>query len=228
MASVVVMAKAAIPGRVKTRLIGPLTAEQAAAVQGAMLHCVLHRVGESFSHDARTDLVLAMDAVNPQGPGLPQIDSSWLVIDQGQGDLGDRLLSVWQRLRPGPVIFLGVDSPDMPVSVLESILPALDTADAALGPVPDGGYWTLASCRPQPLLVQAIDWGGDTVYHQTHAAARRAGVDLVDLDPWFDVDTFEDLAALRGRLSDLVGLVGDAALVRLAAQLDQICGKLKP
>ena len=224
--AIIVVAKPPIPGRVKTRLIGHLSPRQAAAVHAAMQRCIMERVAEWISGSG--DLVLALDTTI-SGSNRPAVTHppGWRRIDQGGGDLGERLAFIWQRIGGGPAVFLGTDSPDVPMGALKSILPALGRADAVIGPVRDGGYWVLAARAARSQLLSGIDWGTDRVYHQTHEAARRAGIGLVDIDSWFDIDTPDDLQALRRRLRRPADGSDDGArdprLVRLAAELDQAC-----
>ncbi|MEM6460029.1 MAG: DUF2064 domain-containing protein [Planctomycetota bacterium] len=213
----VVVAKAAVPGRVKTRLTrgdGALSADQAAAVHAAMLDTVLRRVGAWA--DRR---VLAMD--DPAPGNIPaaarQGERVWEITEQGDGDLGERLERVWRNI-PGGVVLLGVDSPDVPASAWSALEESLRTHDAAVGPVGDGGYWTLATRCRRVELVRGIDWGGAGVYDQTRRAAAAAGVTLAELPAWHDVDDPADLTALRQRLID----AEEPALIGLARRLDAI------
>ncbi|MEM9884141.1 MAG: DUF2064 domain-containing protein [Planctomycetota bacterium] len=213
----VVMAKAAVPGRVKTRLTrgdGALSADQAAGVHAAMLDTVLRRIGAWA--DRR---VLAMDHPAPGNIPAAARDGQkvWRVTEQGDGDLGERLERVWRDI-PGGVVFFGVDSPDVPASSWSALEESLRTHDAAVGPVGDGGYWTLAARSRRVELVRGIDWGGAGVYDQTRRAAEAAGVTLAELPPWHDVDDPADLAALRRRLID----AEEPALIDLARRLDTI------
>lgn len=200
--TVVVMAKRAVPGKVKTRLTrGPsaLSPEVAAAVHAAMLDTVLHRVRTHLAAATagRAEYVLAMD--DPEG--APDAADGWEVVPQGGGDLGERLERVWSAKGRGPIVFFGVDSPDVPAEALTGIVEALKTSDAAVGPVDDGGYWTLACGRWLPALVQGIDWGTPAVYHQTSRIAAERGLALAELLPWHDVDEPDDLASLVQRLA---------------------------
>ena len=214
---VVVMAKAAVPGRVKTRLTRPgpggepaLTPEAAAAVHAAMLDCVLTRARRVAGlWCPAPSLRLAMD----DPAGAPASARGWEVVEQGGGPLGERMARVGGG---GGAVFLGVDSPDCPH--LAAACAAASSPTAAVGPVGDGGYWTLAVPRPMPRLLKGIDWGSERVHAQTHAAARAAGLPLVDLPPWHDVDDAADLAALRGRLAG-VDPAAEPELARLREAL---------
>jgi len=211
--AVVVLGKAPIPGRVKTRLTrGPdaLTPEAAAAVAAAMMRATLERVA-THTGAAADRRILAID--RPDLAPAWATDGGWAVVDQGDGSLGDRIARAWERAGPGPVAFFGVDCPDVPARALAAIAPTLAGTDAAVGPVGDGGYWTLAAGQPCPQLLQGIDWGTTTVYDQTRQAADAAGLRLADLPVWHDVDHPEDLDALRSRVREAAA--HDTALARL-------------
>ncbi len=150
-------------------------------------------------------------------PGLAvAVPPGWEVVDQGSGDLGMRLEHIWRTIGQGQAVFFGVDSPDIPPSALQTVWEALEQADAAIGPVGDGGYWCLTAKRYAPPLLTGIDWGTSAVYHQTHDAAREAGLTLRDLPPWHDVDTPDDLLALSERLTQ----AREPALTQLRSRLD--------
>jgi len=202
--TVVVMAKRPIPGLVKTRLTSKLSPIQAARVHAAMLECVLGRVQAHLPGRWILALEDASDTdLQHSNPGLNvQIPPGWEVIDQGQGDLGDRLDHVWRTIGQGQAVFFGVDSPDTPSDSLKAIWPALMHADAALGPVEDGGYWCLAARQYAPALLRNIDWGTSKVYHQTIQAAKAVGLTFQNLPAWHDVDSPSDLNALMHRLRD--------------------------
>ncbi len=220
---VIVMAKRAIPGRVKTRLVGALTSSQAAEVHRAMLECVLTRVAPLAS-DAR--LIVALDAPSPYDPhtlppALRDDRCPWELLDQGSGELGDRMGRIWREIGGGPVVFFGADAPDAPLEqALRAARQGLDGSRGCLiGPTGDGGYWTLGCPVWQPMLFESIDWGSDRVYDQTLARAREASIGITNLPAWDDVDTPQDLAMLRRRLQD----AAEPPLRLLARRLEGIC-----
>ncbi|MEM1027901.1 MAG: DUF2064 domain-containing protein, partial [Planctomycetota bacterium] len=172
------MAKAAVPGRVKTRLTRGehgLSDAQASDVHAAMFDAVLGRLRDHMKarDGGRPALVLAMD--DPAGAPGGVESAGWRVVAQGDGDLGQRMDRVWQDCRRhnghDAVVFFGVDSPDVPADVLGAIGDGLNHADALIGPVEDGGYWTLACRDYQPALLRGIDWGTPAVYDQSMAIA---------------------------------------------------------
>lgn len=214
------MAKPAVPGQVKTRLMSEFSPDQAAAIHAAMSNCMLKRLAEYLPGEHV--IALAGD-VGKSGPHMNMRNhalADWRIIDQGTGDLGQRLDHVWRTLGGGPIVFFGVDSPDIPPEVLHAIPEALRNAHAACGPVDDGGYWTLAARSYSPALLRGIDWGEASVYHQTQVAARSAGLSLAELPRWHDVDEPADLRALQARLVDTT----EPSLRRLRDRLQTITG----
>jgi rSAM/selenodomain-associated transferase 1 len=221
----VIMAKYPTPGAVKTRLCGRggLTPHAATELAWGMLKCVVRRLAASMP------VVLA---VTPDGTGdemrkmlgVPDLHT----VDQGPGDLGQRLDHVWRQVGcQQPIAFFGCDSPDVPRAAIEAIAPALENHDAAIGPSADGGYWTLAAARYLPSLLHQIDWGSENVYHGTLSRADAAGLRIHRLPLWSDVDRIDDLRDLKSRLDDVLrdasrGIQVDAALLRLGEQLRQI------
>ncbi len=218
-ATVILMTRPAVAGRVKTRLIGKLSAQEAAQVHQAMALCMQQRLSCAYGENCRW--VLAVDGGARAWEAWeqrPQL-AGWDVIDQGTGDLGDRLKDVWEQIGAKQALFFGVDCPDIPFKSLQAVKTLLLDHDAVVGPVDDGGYWTLAANYLQNALLEGIDWGTSSVYHQTLAAAAEADLSLASADPWFDVDYVADLGALRGRLVS----VTDPDLVELRGRLDDIC-----
>ncbi|MEE9404615.1 MAG: TIGR04282 family arsenosugar biosynthesis glycosyltransferase [Algisphaera sp.] len=218
--TVVVLAKAAVPGQVKTRLTlgdNGLSPENAAAVHAAMMQATLDRVA-LFTQAQHGLLAMDHPAMAPQAARK----AGWTVIDQGDGTLGDRIARAWAAAGNGPVAFFGVDCPDVPSHALASIQSTLQDHDAAVGPVDDGGYWTLAAARPHPELLVDIDWGTGAVYDQTQNAAARAHIQLAALPQWHDVDHPADLLALRDRLHQSRQHRHDPALDQLADEINRL------
>lgn len=122
----------------------------------------------------------------------PAAFRDWLgvdtVVDQGEGDLGDRLARTAQTL---PVLLLGADIPGLLPRHLTAAAAALTTAPAVIGPAADGGYWLLGLAVPMPELFTDVEWGTDTVLATTLARLPPATPRLETLS---DLDTPEDLA----------------------------------
>jgi rSAM/selenodomain-associated transferase 2 len=92
---------------------------------------------------------------------------------------------------------------------------ALAEADAVLGPCDDGGFYLLGLKRCPPGLLSDLGWSTPTTFADTHARLRERGLTVRVLEPWFDVDTSEDLDRLRNSIT--CGALHAPATARLLA-----------
>ena len=127
----VVIAKEPRPGFVKTRLMPTCTPDQAATIAAAALADTLATV--TATPAARH--VLALD-----GEAGDWVPSGMQVIPQRDGDLGDRLRGAFEdcfAAGAGPVLIVGMDTPQLTRAHLERAARALGVADGR-GPDGDG------------------------------------------------------------------------------------------
>lgn len=128
-------------------------------------------------------------------------------LEQGEGDLGERLDHVYATLqaRHGRVLLIGADAPQLTPAMLRAALAMLDDTDKpfVLGEASDGGFWLFGGRAPIPKAV----WS--TVrYSQAHTASElRAllapvGV-IADAPRLTDVDNATDLPSLARALAAL-------------------------
>ena len=92
---------------------------------------------------------------------------------------------------------IGADTPALPARLLESARMALRTADVAIGPAEDGGFYLLALRRCPEGLLRDLPWSSVDTLHATLKRLRVLGLRTTLLDPWFDVDRVEDLERLQ-------------------------------
>jgi rSAM/selenodomain-associated transferase 1 len=196
MTGVCVMAKAPIAGSVKTRLVPPLSREQAAALASAFL-VDTWRVATALV-GARVLLARAGDPSAFPGE-LAGVDS----VDQVGGDLGARIeSSIAAALERGsPALVIGADLPGLPVAHLGAARAALETADCVLGPSADGGFYLIGARRWVPGMLRDLPWSQPRT--REAAIARLASIGLtVGAAPAFDdIDDPADLATLRAALA---------------------------
>ncbi|MEP6607682.1 MAG: TIGR04282 family arsenosugar biosynthesis glycosyltransferase [Burkholderiaceae bacterium] len=192
----VVMAKQPQRGQVKTRIAAVLGKERAAELcRVALLDTVA--VASSIEDIVRV-LSYAPSTAAAQGFfGL--VAPSFELIPQQGITLGERLAGTFSQMlkRHSPVVVIGSDSPDLPAALIERAFALLRSdADAVLGPADDGGYYLLGLRSMQPTLFERIDWSSPLVTSQTRQRADAAGLTVVDLPAWHDLDTVDDLRAL--------------------------------
>ncbi len=197
----VLVAKECAIGRVKTRLAATVGDQQAARCYQLMLETFVERL-LSWAVGPCILAITPDEAATAAARRWPGFADVWT---QGSGDLGDRLKRLtaraWQTFGE-PTLFLGVDAPDLPVTLVRAAGGALQSgADAVISPSADGGYCLVGVARPLPALFHGIDWGTSEVADQTRRAAEDAGLRLDEVDGWEDVDDFEDLQRLLRRLA---------------------------
>jgi hypothetical protein len=187
-AQIVVMAKAPVPGRVKTRLCPPCTPEQAAAVAAAALADTFDAVG--LTPAVRRVLALSGSYAPPPG---------WCTASQRGADLGDRLAYAFAdtALPWTASVLVGMDTPQVRPDLLTGAIASLARADAVLGPAEDGGWWILALREPRHgAVLRGVPMSRSDTGELTAAALRRAGL-VVAIGPRLrDVDTAADAWAI--------------------------------
>lgn len=200
-AQLLVIAKAPVPGRVKTRLCPPCTPQQAAAIAAAALADTITAV--TATPAVRRTLVI--EGEHPTPPG-------WTVADQRGVGLGERLANAYtDTALPGvPTVLVGMDTPQLTPRLLAAAAGALDDADAALGYADDGGWWILALREPAHAgVLAAVPMSTADTGSSTLAALHRLGLRVALLDSLRDVDTAADAEAVaaahpHGRFADAV------------------------
>ncbi|MCP2311695.1 glycosyltransferase A (GT-A) superfamily protein (DUF2064 family) [Kitasatospora paracochleata] len=191
--TLLVIAKAPVPGRVKTRLTPPCTPEQAAALAEAALADTLDTLAAMPA--GRRLLVLDGDP----GDWLP---AGWEVVGQAAGGLDVRLVDAFAhaaRLAPGaPALLVGMDTPQLRAATLAEPLSAARRTgvDAWYGPAADGGFWALGLARPSERLARQLLLGLPMSTAGTGAALLErltaAGLAVHHLPVLTDVDTVPD------------------------------------
>jgi hypothetical protein len=179
-----VLAKAPVPGRVKTRLCPPCTPGQAARVAAAALADTIDAVTATPAA-ART---LVLEGELPAPPG-------WAVLPQRGTTLGRRLAAAFaDTARPGTAsVLIGMDTPQVTPGQLAAAADLLRAADAVLGPARDGGWWALGLREPAyATVLRDIPTSTATTGADTLTALRRRGLVVASLPELRDVDTAAD------------------------------------
>ena len=181
MTRILVLAKTPVPGRVKTRLCPPWTLEQAAMVAGAALHDTLETVGAG---------VLVVDGDHPAPAG-------WARIAQRGDQLPARLANAFADAGAGPVVLIGMDTPQVTRALLAQAAARLADADAVLGLAEDGGWWALGLRDPAHAeILRAIPTSLSDTGARTLRALQDSGLRVSSLPVLRDVDTVADARAV--------------------------------
>ena len=210
-----VMAKAPQPGRSKTRLCPPLLPAQAAALSAAFLRDTT----ESITEAARQAPIKGYAAYAPAGaealiqghltPGTALIlaDGS-PSMPPGVAGFGRCLLHAVQGMLGqghAAACVLSSDTPTLPTRCLvqaAALLAGGTPGRVVLGACDDGGYYLLGMTEAHAGLFADIAWSTGSVAEATRARAAALRLDLVELEPWYDVD---DAASLARLLAETAG-----------------------
>ena len=193
-AQLIVLAKAPVPGRVKTRLTPPFTPQEAAMLAEAALVNTLE-AGASASF-ARHTLSLDDQRAAP-GALRAELPARFEVSPQrGQG-LDERIAAAFDDAYAQlavPIVLIGMDTPQVTPGLLETVAQPLAAgdADAVFGPAEDGGFWLLGLRKPDPRLILGVPMSADHTGRVQLDRLRDAGLRVRQVPELLDVDTAED------------------------------------
>jgi uncharacterized protein len=199
-----IMAKASDPGACKTRLVPPLTLEEAAAlntcflgdVSANVLEAGRHRPIDGFIAYATSESELFFQANVPRRMQLlpPRAMGLGNSLKQAAADL----LAAGYR----GVCLVNSDSPTLPTKILiETAEILLQSEDRlVLGPCSDGGYYLVGLKRQHDHVFEDIAWSTDQVLRQTLDRAQEIDLPVTLMPEWYDID---DAASLHHLLIEL-------------------------
>jgi rSAM/selenodomain-associated transferase 1 len=230
--AIAVMAKAPLPGAVKTRLVPPLRSDEAAALGASFLRDVTENVALA----ARDAAIHGYVAYAPSGSerlfdGMLAARTR-LVLADGAGisaprvhGFGRCLLHAAGALFAGghdAVCLLNSDSPTLPTRLIARAASALNAPGerVVLGQADDGGYYIVGMKAPHVHLFEDIAWSTATVAAQTRQRAHALNLPVTELDPWYDVD---DGPALRRLIRELKAGGGAGELAPYPAPATAAC-----
>jgi rSAM/selenodomain-associated transferase 1 len=193
-AQVLVLAKAPLPGRVKTRLCPPCTSQQAADIARAALLDTLDAV-DSVPEASVRRRCLVLDGATSTVDDRDWPQAGWAVHPQCSGSLGHRIAQAFAdtAIDGVPSLLIGMDTPQVDGALLARCAADLKTADAVLGHAADGGWWLLGLRDPNHAsLLRSVPTSRPDTGERTHDALARAGLAVVDAPLLSDVDTADD------------------------------------
>lgn len=199
---VVIVAKEPVPACVKTRLCTHLTSAEAAKLYTLFIQDMVEEMS-GLGRPSRTATIGSTVALAYTPEGSESAFKAILPVDvplfpQQGDDLGERLSGIFRRLFAigfDQVHIINSDSPDMPRALVSRSIQLLGdpATDLVLGPCPDGGYYLIGLKRHYAQLFRRIPWSTENVLNITLQCARTLGLSFALLQPWYDVDHFDDL-----------------------------------
>ncbi|MCV7260488.1 TIGR04282 family arsenosugar biosynthesis glycosyltransferase [Mycobacterium shimoidei] len=199
--TLLVVAKAPIPGHAKTRLAAKLGDDVAAQIAAAALLDTLDAVAAAPVSARvvafRGDLAAAID-----GAEIQRQLASFTVIAQRGNSFADRLANAHTDAAVAgyPVLQIGMDTPQVTAELLGDCGRQLTDAPAVLGFARDGGWWALGVQEPESAqCLRTVPMSQPDTGVLTRKALQRNGVDVKPLPELADFDVVDDVAAVRER-----------------------------
>lgn len=192
--TLLVVAKAPVPGRAKTRLTPVLTPEQAADVAAAALLDTLDAVAATPAARRVVALTGDLTAARRSAELMCSLRRFTVVAQRADG-LARRLVAAHADAGPGAVLQIGMDTPQVTAELLTACAAQLlaPGTDAVLGPAHDGGWWALGVRRAELARVLAdVPMSAADTGARTLRALRDAGATVAALDALSDVDVVAD------------------------------------
>jgi hypothetical protein len=192
-----VFAKEPVAGRVKTRMVPPLSPQQAADLYAELLQDVLTATGR-IALELGLIPTLAVhppDATRVLARSAPP---EFRVVPQRGASLGERMTWATREAAAGGadrILLRGSDSPILDRERIAAVLASLDRFDLAVSPDLDGGYNLIGLRRPALGLFDH-PMSTRTALEDTLANAAALELRAEVQRSSFDLDTADDLALL--------------------------------
>lgn len=202
-AAVILMSRAPIPGKTKTRLESHLKKEECAELHKAFLKDINTKFLNLKKENNRIDLYLSFTPGKEETSFAGFISSDFTRIPQTGSDLGEKMYNALNdayQLSDLPVIIIGSDLPLLDIEIFTEAFAGLKERDLVIGPSADGGYYLIGMKKPQKFLFNSGNWGNSNVLQQTIKEASRHNLKIHFLPEASDIDTFKELLQLRSEL----------------------------
>ena len=190
--TIIVFARAPVPGKVKTRLAAAIGSAEAVAVYERLVLNVLETA--TRSRLAPVELHVTGYDKHPFFLSLAQRLPVSLRLQKGN-DLGERMHNAIKDCLQTRTfaLLIGTDCPALTAGYLEQACAALDSGmDTVLGPAEDGGYVLIGARSSDKRLFSGIPWGTSRVLDRTRKCLDRIGWQYLELDTLWDVDEIDD------------------------------------
>ena len=202
MRSLVVVTRAPGSPGSKTRLADGIGAASSRRLQDAFLD-------DTVTWASSLDAARVLAVHPPEGTGAMTARApGFRIAGQREASFGERMRGAvnagFADGAGGPVVMIATDSPTVPESLVEQAWSAVSGsggADAAVAPADDGGWVAIgARVALPPGCFDGVGWSAERTLEDTTHALRAAGLAVVHVDGWYDVDTRDDLDRLATEL----------------------------
>jgi uncharacterized protein len=199
-----IMAKAHRVGAAKTRLVPPLSAEDAAALSACFIRDAAENIAAAAQH-AAIDGFIAFAPPEAETEFRPLLARNTGLLPSHRPGLEASLYDAAADLLAagyGAVCLVNSDSPTLPTAILVEAARVLSPPGdrLVLGPAEDGGYYLIGLKHAHRRLFEDIAWSTPEVFDQTVSRAGELRLAVTTLPVWYDVDDRDALRRLRSEL----------------------------
>jgi uncharacterized protein len=198
--TLLVVAKAPVPGQAKTRLAATVGNQVAAEIAAAALLDTLDAVADTPVATRVVALTGELDAAADAAEIRRRL-ALFAVIGQRGNDFGDRLANAHTdaaAVDGHPVLQIGMDTPQVTAELLGDCARRLAESSAVLGLARDGGWWALGVRSPAlAWCLRDVPMSQPDTGALTMKALRNNDIDVSLLDELADFDVADDVAAVR-------------------------------
>jgi uncharacterized protein len=198
--TLLVVAKAPVPGLAKTRLAARVGDHVAAEIAAAALLDTLETVAATPVATRVVALTGELDDAADAAEIRRRL-APFAVISQRGNNFGDRLANAHAdaaAVDGHPVLQIGMDTPQVTAELLADCGRRLAESSAVLGLARDGGWWALGVQTPalaeglREVPMSRPDTGALTL-----KSLHRNGISVALLDELADFDVIDDVAVVR-------------------------------
>ena len=199
-----IMTKAPRAGHVKTRLVPPLTSEEAAELNAAFLRDLSMSILRACEMSPAKPVAVYTPCGTETAYQNILPDEFLLLLQRGE-TFGERLIFAAEDLFAvgfTSVCLINSDSPMVPAQYFaEAAIELAEPADRlVIGPADDGGYYLIGLKRMHRRLFEEVQWSTERVFEQTKQRAAELGLRVHELASGLDVDDSASLARLSEQL----------------------------
>ena len=201
-----VMTKAPRAGKVKTRLVPPLTHDEAAQLNSSFLRDIAAAISAAAAErSARGVAVYTPPGAEAAYENI--LPEEFFLMPQRGHSFGDRLVFAAEDLFTvgfTSVCLINSDSPTVPAENFSQAVELVHSPGdcIVLGPSDDGGYYLIGLKKLHREIFKLIDWSTERVLDQTLQRAAEIGTEVKFLPAGYDVD---DRATLERLCNELLG-----------------------
>jgi hypothetical protein len=199
------MTKAPRAGQVKTRLVPPLTSEDAAKLNICFLRDTAAAIANACRSTARARGVGIYTPVGAEAAYIDVLPPDFDLLPQRGNGFGERLALAAEDVFQcgfGAVCLIDSDSPTISADIYAEAVGLLSKPGdrVVLGPSEDGGYYLIGLKRNRRELFDRIDWSTERVFEQTKQRAQEVQLEVSLLPIGYDVDDAKTLRRLNDEL----------------------------